>query len=257
MPAGIVAGQLLELGVEADRVLHHPRQRERRAELADEPGRVPRRAVGELELLDEQRVGPPELRQVVEDRAADDAAADHDRPRALRNHSGVTIDMVIDVVPELRNATSVAPLPGGLTNTNFRVDTPSGAYVVRIFGHGTSLLAIDRENEEHNSRAAAEAGVGAPVVTSLDGALVLGLLEGVTLSAEDLRRGDRLELVAAACRRLHGARAFLRDFDMFEIQRRYLTVVRERGFRLPDRYDEFEDEVRAISAAMAVRREPR
>jgi thiamine kinase-like enzyme len=168
----------------------------------------------------------------------------------------VTIDSVIDAVPELRNASSVAPLPGGLTNTNFRVDTPSGAYVVRIFGEGTALLAIDRENEEHNSRAAAEAGVGAPVVASLDGALVLGLLEGVTLSAEALRRGDRLELVAAACRRLHGARPFLRDFDMFEIQRRYLAVVHERGFRLPDRYEEFGAQVRAISAAMSVRREP-
>ena len=87
VPAGIVARQLLQLGVEPDRVLHHPRQRERRAELADEPGAVPGRAVRELVLLDEERVRPALLREVVEDGAADDAAADHDRPRALRNHA--------------------------------------------------------------------------------------------------------------------------------------------------------------------------
>src|SRR5947207_345624 len=87
VPAGIVARQLLQLGVETDRVLHHPRQRDRRAELADEPGTVPRGAVRQLVLLDEERVRPALLREVVEDGAADHAAPDHDRPRALRDHA--------------------------------------------------------------------------------------------------------------------------------------------------------------------------
>jgi thiamine kinase-like enzyme len=61
--------------------------------------------------------------------------------------------------------------------------------------------------------------------------------------------------VAAACRRLHGATPFRDDFNMFRIQRRYLGLVQERGFRLPDRYLEFEPQVRRIEAAMAVRDE--
>ena len=77
VPAGIVPRQLLELRVEADRVLHHPCQRDRRAELPDEPGRVPGRAVGELVLLEQHGVRPPELSEVVQGRAADHAAADH------------------------------------------------------------------------------------------------------------------------------------------------------------------------------------
>ena len=44
---------------------------------------------------------------------------------------------------------------------------------------------------------------------------------------------------------------------MFEIQRGYLEVVQERGFRLPDRYLEFEPQVRAIEEAMRVRDESR
>ena len=86
-------------------------------------------------------------------------------------------------------------------------------------------------------------------------ALVLQFLDGEVMDAEKLRRGDRLEAVAAACRRLHGGRRFRRNFDMFEIQRGYVQVCTERGFRFPGRYHEFEPRVRAIEKAMAVLRE--
>jgi thiamine kinase-like enzyme len=170
----------------------------------------------------------------------------------------VSLEAVLEAVPELWNPRSVQSLPGGLTNTNYKVVTDGYAYVVRISSKDAGLLAIDRENELHNSIAAADAGVGAPVVAALPehDALVLLFIEGTTLTPEDLRRGDRLALVADACRRLHGARRFLHDFDMFEIQRRYLRVVQKRDFRLPERYLEFEPQVRAIEEAMRVRAEP-
>jgi thiamine kinase-like enzyme len=170
----------------------------------------------------------------------------------------VALEHVLDAVPELADPVSVAPLEGGLTNTNYKVVTARGAYVVRISNKDSSLLAIDRENELHNTIAAADAGVGAPVVAALPehDALVLEFLEGRSLTAEDLRQGDRLGLVADACRRLHAGRPFLHDFDMFEIQRRYLGVVQERGFRLPDRYLEFEPQLLAIEDAMRLRAEP-
>lgn len=168
------------------------------------------------------------------------------------------LEAVLHAVPELRRAERVEPLPGGLTNTNYKVVVPAGAYVVRISNKDAGLLAIDRENELHNTLAAAEAGVGPAVVAAVPelDALVLVFLEGRTLTPADLRAGDLLPLVADACRRLHGARRFLRDFDMFEVQRRYLGVVRERGFRLPERYLEFEPQVRALEEAMRVRAEP-
>ena len=105
--------------------------------------------------------------------------------------------------------------------------------------------------------AAADAGVGAGVTAYLpeDHVLVLEFIVGQTQSPEALRRGDKLDQVAAACRRLHGARRFRDDFNMFRIQARYLELVQERGFRLPERYLEFEPQVRAIEAAMAVRDE--
>jgi thiamine kinase-like enzyme len=170
----------------------------------------------------------------------------------------VLLEDVLAAVPELRDATEVEPLAGGLTNTNYRVTSPAGRFVVRIAGKDTGLLAIDRANEAHNTVAAAETGVGAPFVAALPehDALVLEFLEAETMSPELLRRGDRLDAAAAACRRLHGGRRFLHDFDMFRIQRGYRELVRERGFRLPDRYDELEPQARRVEEAMRARPEP-
>ena len=167
------------------------------------------------------------------------------------------IEALIDVVPELRGERFVSELAGGLTNTNYKVETESGAFVVRISSKDSGLLAIDRENEYLNTVSAAEAGVGAAVVGYVPerSLMVLEFIEGQAQSAEDLRRGDKIEMIADACRRLHGARRFRDDFNMFDIQRRYLTLVQERGFRLPERYLEFEPAVREIERAMAVRDE--
>jgi thiamine kinase-like enzyme len=169
----------------------------------------------------------------------------------------VSLEAVLAAVPELHDAASVEPLAGGLTNVNYKVVSPRGTFVVRVSGKDTGLLAIDRENEAHNTRCAAETGVGAPFVAWVpaEDALVLEFLVGEVMSPEKLRRGDRLPAVARACRRLHGGARFSAYFDMFEIQRRYLGVVQERGFRLPDRYLEFEPQVRALEAAMRARPE--
>jgi len=167
------------------------------------------------------------------------------------------LDGLLDLVPALRDRQSVEELAGGLTNTNYKVVTPEGAFVVRVSAKDAGLLAIDRENEYLNTVAAADAGVGAAVVDYVpeQSLLVLEFIEGTTQTSADLRRGDKLDWVAEACRRLHGARAFRDSFNMFEIQRRYLRLVQERGFRLPERYLEFEPQVRRIEAAMAVRDE--
>jgi thiamine kinase-like enzyme len=170
----------------------------------------------------------------------------------------LALEQVMDEVPELADpGRSVAPLPGGLTNANYKVVTAAGTYVLRRWSDDTGLLAIDRDNEYENSVRAAEVGIGAGVVAYLPehNTMVMEWLEGTTLSAAELRRGTVLDQVAAACRRLHGARRFRDDFDMFEIQPRYLEIVRRRGFRLPERYEEFEPQVAAIREAFAVRDE--
>jgi len=168
-------------------------------------------------------------------------------------------DAELDSVACLRGRErEVEELPGGLTNVNLKVTTEDGSVVVRIAQAGSELLAIDRDAEHRNSEAAAEAGVGAPVVEYVadPGLLVVGFIEGHTFTDDDLRNGGHLSRVAAACRQLHEGPRFVSDFDMFEIQPRYLGIVREHGFRLPDRYDEFADHARRIRAALATHPTP-
>ncbi len=150
----------------------------------------------------------------------------------------------------------VEPLPGGLTNQNYKVSTPAGTYVVR---HSTPSsadeLAVDREAEYENSVRAAAAGVGAPVLEFLpdDGVLVIGFVEGETLSDELLQVPGMMSRIAAACRRLHGGTAFVNRFDMFALQLDYLARVERRGFRLPAGYVGHADAVDRIRRALAVR----
>ena len=74
----------IEPPVELDRVHHHLRQRDRRAQLADEPGRVEGRAAGELLAVEQDDVLVAQLGEVVGDRRAGDAAADDHAARAIR-----------------------------------------------------------------------------------------------------------------------------------------------------------------------------
>ena len=85
--------------------------------------------------------------------------------------------------------------------------------------------------------------------------LVVAWVEGRTLQPDDLRDEGTLVRAADVCRMLHGGPRFDGDFDMFGLQRRYLSLVQERGFRLPPRYSELMPEVDRIAEALAVRQE--
>ncbi|WP_214317481.1 choline kinase family protein [Nonomuraea sediminis] len=165
---------------------------------------------------------------------------------------------VLDRIPLLSGSPrAVEELPGGLTNRNYKVTVPGGVFVARVSASETSLLAIDRDAEHHNTMAAAEAGVGAPVHAYLpeEGVLVVGFLPGRTFTVDDLRDSANLPRVAEACRRLHAGPRFRGTFDMFELQRHYLTIVQSRNFRLPAKYLDFMEDVGKIRKALAVRDE--
>ena len=165
------------------------------------------------------------------------------------------LDGVFDQVPSIAaRPRTVTELPGGLTNRNFKISTVNGTFVARVASGGSELLAIDRQNEYRNSMRAAAAGVGAPVIDYQPSVsvLVLGFLEGRTLANADVADPDRLRRIARACRQLHGAERFDGDFDMFEIQRRYRSVVAERGIAIPVGYDDLMDKFDAAAQALAV-----
>jgi thiamine kinase-like enzyme len=162
----------------------------------------------------------------------------------------------LDAVPLFRSRPRVVtPLPGGLTNQNYRVDVAGRAYVARLSSPTGALLAIDRAAEHANSVAAAAVGVAPAVVGYVPaaGVLVVEWVAGRTFTGQDVADGAHLARIAATCRRLHAGPRFGSDFDMFTLQRYYLGVVRGRGFRLPPRYLDFMPVVDRIRSALAVR----
>ncbi|NJC68644.1 phosphotransferase family protein [Planosporangium thailandense] len=167
-------------------------------------------------------------------------------------------DVLLDEIAVFRGRPrSVEELSGGLTNRNYKVTTDEGSYVVRVSSEETGALAINRDHEYRNSVIAAAAGVGAPVIAHLPDrhVMVVGFIDGHTFADHDFAVPGTIERVAASCRALHAAPPFVNDFNMFEIQRRYLGVVQENGYRLPDGYLDLEPHVATLRRALAVRDE--
>lgn len=159
---------------------------------------------------------------------------------------------LLDKVPLLAGRDGLSELSGGITNRNVKVSTPDRDYVVRISSNGSDLLSIDRDAEFKNSSIAADIGIGAKVFQYLPehGLLVIDFIKGKTFDATDV--SQNLERIAKSCRQLHSARPFVRDFDMFTIQQNYLGIVKERGFKLPNGYQDFEPQIQEMKAALAI-----
>ena len=149
---------------------------------------------------------------------------------------------------------SIRPLSGGLTNSNYKVEVDGTSYFVRVPGESTALLAIDRDNEYHNTKAAAEAGVAPDVLYYLPDyyVMVLEFLEGQTMSKASLNAAGMPTRMAGAIKRLHSGPRFLTDFNMFRLTEYYLNLCRERDIRIPDGYLNRLPAVQQIEKAMSV-----
>jgi thiamine kinase-like enzyme len=165
-----------------------------------------------------------------------------------------SIEQVIDAIPAWAGRDiRTEPVTSGLTNRNWKVSVDDTAYFVRIPGEATDLLAVDRGNERFNTRAAATAGVGPPVVHELPDwdVFVLEWVDARTMSIESLATSGMPTRVAEALRRLHAGPRFRDDFDMFRLSERYLDLVDERDIPIPPGYRARMDRIPRIEAALA------
>jgi len=161
----------------------------------------------------------------------------------------------LDAVPQLVDRVEITELSGGLTNRNLKVTTPEGTYVARLSSPESAMLNINREHEYRNSVAAATSGAAPEVIAYAPdvSVLVVGFIDGWAWGAADVLQPANAARIATACRQLHAGPRFVNDFNMLELQPQYLSIVQERGFRLPDGYLDFTGHVQSISAAMAQR----
>jgi thiamine kinase-like enzyme len=167
----------------------------------------------------------------------------------------ITIEEVVGKIGDWQGRqVSIQPLSGGLTNTNFRVEVDGQPFFVRIPGASTELLAVDRQNEYYNSKAAAEAGVGPRVLYYLpeDEVMVLEFVQAKTMSNAALNQAGAPGRVAEAVKRLHCGPRFLKDFNMFRLTEFYLDIVKQNDVRIPKGYYDRLPAVERIEKAMQV-----
>jgi thiamine kinase-like enzyme len=172
------------------------------------------------------------------------------------NGGTVTVEEIIDRIDAWRGRpVSIRPLTSGLTNANYRVDVDGQAFVVRIPGASTELLAIDRGNELHSARVAAALGIGPTVLHHFpdSGATVIEFLHGRPMTNATLQEPGMPARIAATLRALHGGPRFLRDFDMLGLAEGYWAVIEHRGFPVPTGYRARRPVVQEIAAALAAR----
>jgi len=150
---------------------------------------------------------------------------------------------------------SITALSGGLTNTNYRITVDEIPYFVRVPGASTELLAIDRRNEYHNTKAASDAGVAPKVLYHLPeyDVMVIEFLNGKTMSKDSLNESGMPVRMAQAIKKLHAGPRFLLDFNMFRLTEYYLGLCRESDIKIPDGYAERVETVNRIEQAMNVR----
>ena len=166
------------------------------------------------------------------------------------------IDEVVAKIPEWDGKDiSITSLSGGLTNSNFKVEVDGTPYFVRVPGISTELLAVNRENEYHNSKAAFVAGVGPKVLFHLPDydVMVLEFINGKTMSKDSLNEPGQPTRMAEAIKKLHAGPRFLLDFNMFRLTEYYLSLCRERDIKIPDGYPDHMSTVQRIERAMKVR----
>ena len=163
------------------------------------------------------------------------------------------IDEVVNNIADWNDKEIViTPLSGGLTNSNFKVEVDGEPFFVRVPGVSTELLAVDRANEYHNSKAAFVAGVGPKVLYHLpeSNAMVLEFLKGTTMSKDSLNEPGQPGRIAESIKRLHAGPRFLLDFNMFRLTEYYLSLCRDRGIKIPDGYLDRAPTLKRIEEAM-------
>src|SRR5215470_3508752 len=172
-------------------------------------------------------------------RAALESRRGRRRSGAMSRAETITVETIIDRIDTWRGRpVSIQPLTNGLTNANYRVDVDGQAFVVRIPGASTELLAIDRANELHSARVAAALGIGPAVLHHFpdSGATVIEFLHGRPMTNQTLQEPGMPGRIAATLRVLHDGPRFLRDFDMLGLADRYRRVIEQRGFPEPPGY---------------------
>jgi thiamine kinase-like enzyme len=161
------------------------------------------------------------------------AGQGHLAPLASRDRAAaVAADLWPDAPAEIE------PIPGGITNENFKATVAGETYVIRVFGERAEMLLIDRALECRITKLAAELGVGPELIAAqIDrGVLVTRYIPGGIVSADRMRDTEILRQVAKTLRKVHAVPDDLGSLDPFRDTRYYRDQVASYGVPVHPEY---------------------
>jgi thiamine kinase-like enzyme len=146
------------------------------------------------------------------------------------------------------------PVSGGITNSNFVVESEGRRHFVRI-GNDIPLHGIMRFNELAASRAAHAVGISPEVLHHEEGAIVLRFIDGRTLEPEDVGKPETLSQIITLIKLCHQEipthfRGPALAFWVFQVVRDYAHTLEAAGGRFRSELPRFLEAAEVLEAAV-------
>jgi thiamine kinase-like enzyme len=150
------------------------------------------------------------------------------------------IEHLVRRVPSWQNEKdlSYSPLGGGITNQNFKIDTGTGSYVLRVAGTNTGMLGIDRQNEYAASKMAGDLNIAPEVIYFIEpeGYLVTRFISGKPLPPEQVKQAGNLEKITSMLKEFHAADPVPGTFWVPQIVKDYTEIARQHEIIFPENF---------------------
>ena len=152
----------------------------------------------------------------------------------------------VEAIPFWTGPIKIWPLEGGTTNRNYGVQQADGQRFAVRLGQDKPEHGVLRFNEQAAARAAARAGISPKIFYTSPGVMVMRLLPGRSLNADEIHKPENLLRVAALLRRCHTSMAaFLQGpllaFWVFHVNRSYIAGLSKSGSRIAERLGELQE----------------
>jgi thiamine kinase-like enzyme len=172
----------------------------------------------------------------------------------------LTVEEAISRIPQWTNADDlkVSPLDGGITNSNFRVDTGGESFALRIAGADTDLLGINREYEYAANLVAGKMGIAPEVIYVIEpeGYLVTRFITARPFPPEEITQPENLRRVMEVVRKIHSMPDIPGNFSVFRTVENYAETARRYNVEFPEEFDWLIERMNEAEAALLTEPEP-
>jgi len=158
---------------------------------------------------------------------------------------------LISEIPYFANSriSVIEILPGGLTNSNYKVTIDEVTYAVRLAGAGT-MEYLNRPAEKHNAQVMADIGISALIIyyDETTGNQVCKYIDdSKTLRIDDFKQENYLSMAAHVFRKYHDCKKeFISDFNPLREIESYIQLLANKSFEFYEGAELMQQKIEAI-----------